>query len=81
MYNYVYQVAAVKNAAGAESMRQKLQKGGISARVTQSESNGVMWYRILVSFKGNPEDTRKLREALAPHGISTIILRGKAPAK
>ena len=81
VYNYIYQVAASTNKAAADGMQKKLEAGGLSAKVSQNESNGVTWYRILVSFKGKPDDTRTLRAKLAQHGISTIILRGKAPAK
>ena len=80
VYNYVYQVAAFNNSAAAQAMQKKLQDGGLSVKTAQSESRGTTWYRILVSFKGKPEDTRSLRAKLAPYGISTIILRGKSPS-
>lgn len=81
VYNYIYQVAAFNNSAGAESMRKKLANGGIASKVSASDSNGTTWYRIMVSYTGRPEDTRKLREKLAGYGITNIILRGKAPVK
>lgn len=81
VYNYIYQVAAFNNSTAAQAMQKKLQDGGVSSRITQTESGGTVWYRLLVSFKGKPEDTRALRTRLAPYGISTIILRGKTPAK
>lgn len=81
VYTYVYQVAAFNNASGAEGMRKKLQGGGLTAKVDKSVSNGTTWYRIMVSFRGKPEDTRALRERLAAYGINAIILRGKAPVK
>lgn len=81
VYDYVYQVAAFNSSAGAEILRKKLQNGGLAAKVDQSESNGTTWYRIMVSFRGKPENTRKLREQLAAYGIKTLILRGKTPAK
>ncbi|SBV95267.1 conserved hypothetical protein [uncultured delta proteobacterium] len=81
VYNYVYQVAAFNNSAAAQAMQKKLQDGGVASRITQTESGGTVWYRLLVSFKGKPEETRELRAKLAPYGISTIILRGKTPAK
>lgn len=81
VYNYVYQVAAFNNTAGAQAMQKKLQGDGLSAGITQSESNGTIWYRIMVSFRGTPDDTRALRAKLSAHGISAIILRGKTPAK
>lgn len=80
VYNYQYQVAAFTNSAAAQTMQKKLQSGGLSARIAESKSGGTTWYRIMVSFKGNPEDTRALRTKLASYGISDIILRGKNPA-
>jgi len=81
VYDYVYQVAAFNSSAGAAAMRKKLQNGGLAAKVDQSESNGTTWYRIMVSFRGKPEDTRGLREQLTAYGLKTPILRGKTPAK
>jgi len=40
----------------------------------------VTWYRILVSFRGTPEDTRALRATLLKQGIDKIIMRSKVPA-
>lgn len=80
VYDYVYQVAAFTNSAAAQAMQKKLQGGGFPARVTQSESGGTTWYRILVSFKGTPDDTRTLKTKLSAYGIATVILRGKTPA-
>jgi Cell division protein len=81
VYNYVYQVAAVNNSAGAQSLQKKLQGSGLSASVLKSESSGKTWYRVMVAYKGRPEDTNILREKLATHGIPAIILREKTPAK
>ncbi|CAK7011944.1 MAG: Cell division protein FtsN [Desulfovibrio sp.] len=80
VYNYLYQVAAFNNARQAQTMQSKLQNGGLNTKVTETQANGSTWYRVLVSFKGKPEDTRKLRQKLSEHGISNVILRGKAPA-
>lgn len=81
VYSYIYQVAASTNQASAENLRKKLEANGFSASISQNKSNDVTWYRILVSFKGKPDDTRILRSKLAQHGISTVILRGKTPVK
>lgn len=80
VYNYVYQVAAVNDKKQAQTLQQKLLNSGIAAKVTETQANNKTWFRILVNFKGRPEDTRKLREKLAAHKITDIILRGKAPA-
>lgn len=81
VYNYLYQVAAFNNSPAAETMRKKLENAGFSVTVSESEANQVTWHRILISFKGRPEDTRKMREKLAEFGIKNVILRGKSAAK
>ncbi|MDR3073819.1 MAG: SPOR domain-containing protein [Deltaproteobacteria bacterium] len=81
LYNYVYQVAAFTNGAAAETLRKRLQQDGLSVKVAESVSNTTTWYRIMVAFKGTPDDTNKLRDALAAHGIRTVILREKTPAR
>lgn len=79
VYNYIYQVAAFNNTTAAEAMQKRLRDGGFSTRIAQSESNGSTWYRLLVSFKGTPDDTRNLKTKLSAYGIPNVILRGKAP--
>ena len=81
VYDYLYQVAASNNAANAQALQEKLNAAGFSTRVIKSVSNNVTWHRIVVSFKGRPEDTRMLRDKLTEFGIKSIILRGKTPAK
>lgn len=81
VYNYLYQVAASNNAESADALRKKLEAAGFSARVVRSVSNNATWYRILVSFRGRPEETRTLRGKLAEFGIKDIILREKAPSR
>ena len=80
IYNYIYQVAAFNNVASANTLQKRLQDGGFSTQITQSMFNGTTWYRILVSFKGTPDDLRILRTKLSTFGIPNVILRGKAPA-
>ncbi len=76
-FDYVYQVAAFKDAPPAEAMRAKLQGAGIKARVEKSQEGAVTWYRIMVPFRGKPEDTRSLRASLAQQGIPRVILHSK----
>lgn len=78
-YDYVYQVAAFKDGPPAEAMRGKLQASGLKPTVEKQKDGATTWYRILVSFRGTPEDTRGMRETLAKNGISRVILRSKKP--
>lgn len=76
-YDYVYQVAAFKDGPPAEAMRGKLQASGLKPTVEKEKDGATTWYRILISFRGKPEDTRGMRETLAKNGISRVILRSK----
>lgn len=76
-YDYVYQVAAFKDGPPAEAMRSKLQASGLKPTIEKQKDGATTWYRILVSFRGKPEDTRGMRETLAKNGISRVILRSK----
>lgn len=79
-FDYVYQVAAFKEEGPAKVMRGKLESAGLRARVETQKDKTVTWYRILVSFRGTPEDTRALRATLLQQGIDKIIMRSKVPA-
>lgn len=79
-FDYVYQVAAFKDEGPAKTMRGKLETAGLRARVETQKDKTVTWYRILVSFRGTPEDTRALRATLLKQGIDKIIMRSKVPA-
>ncbi len=81
VYNYVYQVAAFKDMPSTESMRKKLQAAGIATRVEKSAEGGTTWYKLLTPFRGRPEDTRALKNALAGQGLPRVILRSKTPAQ
>ena len=78
-FDYVYQVAAFKDAGPAEAMRGKLQTAGLKPRVEKSQEGATTWYRIMVPFRGKPEDTRSLRATLAQQGIPRVILQSKKP--
>ena len=79
VYDFLYQVAASNNKQASETLRKKLDASGLTTRIVQSESNGTTWNRILVVFRGTPDDTRMLRDKLATLGITQAILREKTP--
>lgn len=79
-FDYVYQVAAFKDEAPAKTMRTKLESAGLRTRIESQKDKSVTWYRLLVNFKGSPEDTRALRATLQKQGIDKIIMRSKVPA-
>lgn len=80
-YDYVYQVAAFKSGPPAEALRGKLLASGLKPAIEKETEGAATWYRILVSFRGKPEETRGMREILAKNGISRILLRSKKSLK
>lgn len=80
-YAYVYQVAAFTNPQQAQTLQQKLRGSGMSADISETQAGKTTWFRVLVNFRGKPDDTRTLREKLAAHGITNILLRDKTPIR
>ncbi len=81
IFDYEYQVAAFKEESQAANMNGKLRASGLKTRVEKENVNNKPWFKVVVSFKGSPEDTRILRTQLAAHGINQVIMRQKTPAK
>lgn len=80
-FDYVYQVAAFKDNASADRLLTRLKQQGLRAEVLVQTQGDTTWYRAVVHFRGEPEDTRTLREALVPLGINQILLKSKTPVK
>ena len=78
-FNYVYQVAAYKEADMSDKLAAKLKAAGVKARTEKSQENGGTWYKTVVDFRGTPDDTDKLRAKLKPLGFSRLILKSKVP--
>ncbi|GFM37436.1 SPOR domain-containing protein [Desulfovibrio psychrotolerans] len=81
VYNYVYQVAAFRERGAAESLKSRIEASGLKARIESIASNDATWYRIQVLFQGTPEDTRRMKDALLPLGISKPLLKDKQLAR
>ena len=79
VYDFLYQVSASTNKAASEALLRRLTASGLTARSVENTDKGRTWYRILVSFRGTPDDTRNLRLRLAEHDIHQTILRDKVP--
>lgn len=63
-FDYVYQVAASKDAAAAERLRTQLADRGMEALVSQATVNGTVWHRVKVRFRGTPTQTVPLRDSI-----------------
>ena len=73
-FKYIYQVAAFRSEIEAMRFQQKIIGKGIAAFVGKPSGG---WYRVTVSFRGTPIETRKLKAKLKTLGISKPILRDK----
>lgn len=81
VYDYRYQVASVQDQASADAFRARLAGLGIQSDIEKAEVNGKTWLRILVHFRGRPQDTRGLKAKLAGLGIAKPIMRSKEKAQ
>ena len=80
-FDYVYQAASFKQADQAEALAKKLTAGGIPARVNAFTSGNTKWHRVLIPFRGTPDDTETLRKDLERFKIKKILLVSKKPSK
>ncbi len=78
-FAYVYQVAAVDNPAGAQALANKIRTTGLFATVEATSVNGKTWHRVLVQFRGTPDETREMKERLATVGVDRVIMKSKSP--
>lgn len=76
---YVYQVASLPDAQSAIRYRDQVRGLGLNAEITQGEGNGKTWHRVVVHFKGKPEDTREMKAKLKAFGVDKPLLRSKLP--
>jgi cell division septation protein DedD len=79
VYMYLYQTAAFRKADQARDFRARIESLGYSAGIETVTYGGNTWHRVLVNFKGAPEDTRSLKKALKGLGVEKPLLRGKKP--
>lgn len=78
-YDYVYQVASSQDPKSAELLKIKIEAKGLRTRIERATSGGATWYRVMVLFKGTPEDTRQFKDSLLELGIAKPLLKEKVP--
>lgn len=78
-FAYVYQVAAVDTPAGAQALVAKIKSVGLFASVEPTAVGGKTWHRVLVQFRGTPEETRDMKDRLAKAGFERVIMKSKNP--
>ncbi len=80
-YDYLYQVAAYKDAPSSDALAARLRQSGLKARTEKERDKESTWYKTVVSFRGTPEEIASLRRQLAAHNITRLILKAKTPVK
>lgn len=76
-FNYVYQVAAFRQAEMAVSLQSKISGLGLTTRIEKVIAGGANWYRVLVLFTGHPEETRAMKDKLKTVGINKVMMKSK----
>ena len=78
-FDYVYQVAAFTTGPQAETLKNKLQAAGLKTSIEKQQVGATTWHKLLVFFRGRPEDITTIKNTLAKQGITHILLRSKKP--
>jgi septal ring-binding cell division protein DamX len=78
-YDYTYQVASFPDQAEAQAFLKRVKAAGLKGSIENSTANGKPWHRVVVFFRGTPEETRGLKEKLGSLGAAKPLMRGKTP--
>ena len=78
-YDYIYQVASFRDKVSGMRFQEKVEKLGLKATVDKAVSDGSVWYRVNVHFRGKPEDTREMKAKLNTIGVPKPLMRSKTP--
>ncbi len=79
-FDYVYQIASVTDESRALRYRDKVRTKGLRSEVEKvTTDDGKTWHRIVVHFRGRPEDTRQMKALLQELGVEKPLLKSKKP--
>jgi cell division septation protein DedD len=78
-YDYTYQVASFPDESQAKDFLKRVKAKGLKASIENGTANAKPWFRVVVFFRGTPEETRGLKEKLAALGAAKPLMRGKTP--
>ena len=79
VYDYVYQIASLQDPNAALRFKNKVSKLGLKVEVTVVRSNSKVWHRVVVHFRGMPEETRGMKEKLEQVGVKKPLMTSKKP--
>ncbi|MDQ7836831.1 MAG: SPOR domain-containing protein [Humidesulfovibrio sp.] len=78
-YDYIYQAASFPDENQAKAFLQRVKGAGLKASIENGTANNKPWFRVVVFFRGTPNDTRGLKEKLAGLGVPKPLMRAKTP--
>jgi len=78
-FNYVYQVASLRDPETAGRFAAKLRKLGLVTSIESAKVKDSTWHRVMVHFQGTPDETDALKDTLATQGIKKPIMKSKTP--
>ncbi|UZP67802.1 SPOR domain-containing protein [Desulfovibrio mangrovi] len=78
-FAYVYQAAASKDRDAAEHLKSRIESSGLQSRIESVTTNGATWHRVLVLFRGTPEETSTMKDTLQNLGVTKPLLKEKTP--
>lgn len=78
-YDYVYQIASLKDPEAALRFRDKVRALGLQSEVKVIRGENSYWHRVEVLFQGRPMDTRKMKAVLKSLGVDKPLLKSKKP--
>ncbi|EPR37520.1 Sporulation domain-containing protein [Desulfovibrio sp. X2] len=78
-FSYIYQVASFTDKTQAEAMVKRVKSTGLWAQTESTEIKGKTWHRVIVQFRGTPDETNEMKSRLGKIGITRVIMRSKSP--
>ncbi|WP_051694489.1 SPOR domain-containing protein [Desulfohalovibrio reitneri] len=78
-FDYIYQVASFQKDASAVALIKRIEGVGLKAGLRTAQVKGSTWQRVMVYFRGTPDETEAMKSKLATLGIDRVILKSKKP--
>lgn len=72
---YLLQVGAFKVSQDAEQMRARMAILGFEARVSETEKEGVAFYRVRLGPYPSIEELNKAKARLSENGVDSVVIR------
>ena len=74
-HGYLLQVAAMRSAREAETVKAKLALLGYQARVSRATIKGATWYRVRLGPFRDTRQVQQVRKRLAASGFRVLVVR------